>query len=601
MLNRRYLTWAAVLSAGLCLASCANRDKAAQGRGQPLASPDASVDLGAAGCSAACVAQARHLCAYIAAQKRCVECTTDQHCRKNPAALGDRCDVTQQICRCSSDKDCAGKLHGGRCLAREVSATPLCGCSGDADCAGSARCVGSLFSAAVCAAPCKADADCTSAARPRCDSSSGRCVACISDDQCGGVYAPRCSKALGRCVACTEDAHCSLSAAKPRCDTANGRCAQCATDAHCAGGLGGGDRCLRPSLGGARCGCAGDADCKGNSQGPRCHLASGRCACVADADCKTSGVSSCAPPFIDAPHARCQRPCKVKADCGRGLVCNKATGRCGQCQQQADCASSSAHHCQLASMRCVACKADADCGGQTPLCDSTSGRCVACKTSAQCAASAHGLVCAGGACTCAADKDCAGSAAQGGRCVTFGGLKRCGCAADKDCATSAAGPSCYTTVNKCTCKASGDCKKAPQTSCQAPYPAAVYKVCVRPCKADQDCPAGNTPRCKTSSGACVSCTTSAHCASRPWARVCAGHKSRCVECLKDADCTPQTLGSKCSSELCGCAADAQCSANLHGKVCHASYKVCSCAVDADCPAGKKCGKSTLGNQVKLCR
>ena len=54
---------------------------------------------------------------------------------------------------------------------------------------------------------CGADADCSRAARPVCDTSSGRCVACTSDVQCSSPT-PRCDLAAHSCVRCLSSADC---------------------------------------------------------------------------------------------------------------------------------------------------------------------------------------------------------------------------------------------------------------------------------------------------------------------------------------------------------------------------------------------------------
>ena len=419
---------------------------------------------------------------------------------------------------------------------------------------------------------------------------------CQADAHCGGKYTPFCAK--GRCGQCAKDAHCTLSG-KTRCD--DGTCAGCAGDAHCADGKSGGSRCLQRSLEPRRCSCQVDADCKISSHGPRCHQATARCGCLADTDCKATGLGVCAPPFLGATYRLCGKGCAVKADCGQGLVCHKSSGRCGQCNVDADCASSAFSRCDTAKMRCVACLADSHCSGESPLCDGATGRCVACKTAAQCKGSALGPVCAAGGCTCSADKDCAATGSKGARCVSHGGLTRCGCLADTDCAASPAGPTCYTTVRKCSCKVQADCKTAPFTKCQPAYPNATYMVCASPCVADKDCPDAHNGHCDATSGRCFPCTKNAHCAGQTWAKICSLNSHRCVECVTNTDCTALTLGSTCKYSICGCVADTDCSASVHGKLCDKYYKVCSCAADKDCAAGKKCDKTTLGTKIKLCK
>ena len=548
------------------------------------------------GCHAGCYAQSPRMCAHDTTNKRCMECATDAHCAGNPDALGATCDKTHGLCVCKTSADCSSKSAGGSCLTDLP--TDSCGCQSDTDCTAPSRCVGQLFGARVCRAPCTADSQCTAPSAPRCDSASGRCVACTSDTHCPGPYAPRCSTSLGRCVACTQDSQCT-QAGKTRCDASSGQCAECAADADCPGSAGQGNRCVLSTLGVRQCRCGGDADCAGNPLGSTCDLSTGRCSCAADKDCKAP-TSLCAPPFMDATYMQCRKACAAKADCGLGLNCLKPSGRCGECQTDAACSSTAYKVCDVSRFKCVACKVDKDCSGQTPLCDTMSGACVACKTDAQCAASDGGGRCVAGSCACATDQDCASKGAWGPKCVSYGGGKRCGCAADADCSSNANGPTCYATVGKCSCTNKSQCA-APTDQCLLAYPGSKYKHCRAACKSDAECLAPRATRCDTTSGGCVECVTSAHCAALTWEKVCNNSNNKCVECTKDADCTTSTLGKKCKNALCGCASDADCVGNNNGFICDTTYRACNCNKDADCPSGKKCQPSALGSKIYLCK
>jgi len=568
-------------------------------RARQLGADSGIADAGAkapAVCNAACFARSPQLCAKDTSTKLCVECTADTHCTGSPFALGSTCDKTHKLCLCKTSADCAGKRTGTRCI--QDLPTAMCGCQTDGDCAAPARCVGKLNGARVCKAPCTADKACTDPLAPRCDKASGRCVACTADAHCPGPFAPRCSSTLGRCVACTQHTQCT-SAGKKRCDASTGSCAECAADADCPGSSGDGNRCVRSTLGILQCRCKSDSDCAGNANGPTCDLTTGRCSCAGDKDCKAP-ASMCVQPFIDATYKQCSKKCALKADCGLGLNCLKPSGRCGECQTDAACASTAYKLCDAGRFKCVACKADKDCSGKTPLCDTTRGACVACKTDAQCAGSDTGGRCVAGACSCATDQDCVSKNSWGSKCVTYGGLKRCGCAASADCAGNTNGPTCFTTVSKCSCTDKSQCK-APKNRCNLAYPGSKYKACRAPCKSDADCLAPMAGRCDKTTGGCVECVTSAHCANKPWEKVCHGTRKRCVECVNSSHCTAATLGKTCKNSLCGCASHADCAGNSHGTRCDPTYKACNCDKDTDCPTGKKCKKSDLGSKIYLCK
>jgi len=551
-------------------------------------------------CNATCVASAKHLCAYDSKRKRCVECTADVHCAKNPAAFGSTCDTSLGICTCStsSGQSCAGKVPGTRCISTPYS--PLCGCSSGADCGPTRKCLGQAFGVKVCAAPCKVDKDCPEPSRPFCVPASGACVACRTAGDCHGPFTPRCDATLGRCVQCLTDGQCT-GAGKPRCDRKTGKCEQCTDDTQCPGATGEGAKCLLGGLGNKRCGCKTDQDCAGNKYGPTCDAATGLCSCAADTQCKAP-LLRCAPVFVGAARKRCTGTCSDNKQCGAGLRCLVTSGGvCGECNKDAHCAGSARPFCDAKQRRCVACKVDSDCTSKSaPLCDAKLGKCVACKTTADCKASADGAICAAGACTCAADSDCAGVGRWGAKCVSHGGIKRCGCAAASQCKGNVNGGACALPVGKCSCKADTECK-AGVAKCRSAYPGAKYKVCLDLCKKDSDCASKETPRCDTKTGHCVTCTADAHCAATPWEKRCDTTRRRCVECVTNAHCTSSTLGKNCKGGLCVCGTSADCAGNVHGPVCDKKYRSCTCTTDKECAAGKKCKQSKLGTKVKLCQ
>ncbi len=551
-------------------------------------------------CDKECLSEAPYLCRMDSTAKRCIECERDEDCAKNPGAMGDKCDTKYKVCTCGGDADCAGKLHGSKCL---PNITQMCGCSGDGDCREPDRCLGTLFGARVCARPCRSEADCNDPALPRCDVSNGMCVACFVDKDCTAAAAPYCNPTLGKCVACAQDSHCSAKAA-PVCDTARGVCGECAADADCAqAGMWGG-RCVLDSQSVRRCRCAADADCKDNLNGPTCNPSVNKCTCTKAADCTTSPSTICALPYLNASYMGCQQPCQENNDCGQGLVCHKDSSTCVECKRDADCLSTTHDICHDSLLRCVACRTDADCDADNPRCDPASGKCGACRTDAHCAASPDGAHCDGGQCTCRDDKDCSGSSYPwGSRCITdlMIASKRCGCKNPGDCAGNPNGPTCFTGMSKCSCAKAADCTVSPYENCWNAYPGAEYKYCQKSCTSDADCGGTVSPRCNTTSGKCVECTEASQCAGNVWAKLCNTGSNKCVECVTAKDCTAQSLGAICipTSGLCQCTKDADCAANTHGHLCHKTYFACYCEAATDCAAGQTCEKDNLG--IKLCK
>lgn len=552
-----------------------------------------------AACELACYTKAPYLCVTDSFTKKCVECTKDEHCAQNPGALGNTCDTQYKICKCKKDGDCSGKTHGAKCVA---SLSLICGCTTDGDCSPPRLCLGALFGARVCAVPCAADTDCKSAETPRCDTKTGKCVACSKDTDCTSTTKPYCSNTLGTCVACDEDAHCA-GTATPICDTTRGVCAECKDDSGCTSGKGWGNKCITNSQGLKQCRCAASGDCASNVNGPTCSTKEGKCSCASAADCKSIPTNtSCSLPYLDAAYKHCRKPCAVNTDCGVGLKCHKTTFDCVECLSSKDCTSSLYNICDTTLSRCVACLKDTDCSGTaSPYCDAAAGKCVVCKTNTDCAKSPDGALCDKGACTCKVDQDCKTTYPWGAKCLSISttNSKRCGCSSHNDCASNPNGPRCYTLHNKCSCATATECTVTPYKNCENPYPNAKYKHCQKPCASDLDCAAHTHKRCHKTSGKCVACTDSSHCATQEWAKLCNLAKYNCVECIKTTDCAATSLGNKCANNLCVCTADTDCASNLNGHLCNLISNACHCLKDTDCPTGKTCAASNLG--VKLCK
>lgn len=522
-------------------------------------------------CESRCLTQAMHLCLGdpADAQKSCVECLEDSHCLGNPGALGPRCDKEKKFCICATDGDCTKNLRGRRCNTTER----MCTCLGDSDCGPAFPLCAGLGLARTCTRPCTGNSSCTSAAAPRCDRSSGKCVACLTGEDCEAQ--PNGAKCqAGSCV--------------------------CAGDSDCKGTYPWGRTCGTTVSGGKRCGCVANTDCANNAHGPTCDMTSRRCSCAADSDCAAAAYPRCYSAYRGAGYSHCQAACKDNQQCARELglaFCSK--GKCTDCLKDTDCAAATPW-CDAGKGRCVGCRVDADCKAGAPYCDLKRGVCKACKADGDCSAAPGGGRClASGACGCAAASQCSGTYRWGAQCDVS--LARCACAADTDCKAVATGPTCDTTLKKCTCKADTECATSPYSLCGAPYIKAGYRHCLAPCTGDTQCQArAGLSRCDTASGHCRPCLANSECAAKAFAQTCDSALG-CVECSTSVACTAASLGPTCATDTgsCYCGKDADCAANGNGLRCDVSLKVCACTKDSECPTGKTCGGTYL--TVKLCK
>jgi hypothetical protein len=145
-------------------------------------------------------------------------CESDQDCPLK--AL--HCDKSSGACyACVSDADCSTDAGGPICdMGQHICIQ--CGTSGD--CPADARCLGQ-----TCVQTCNTSADCATAG-VQCD--DGFCARCDDDQECSGST-PYCA-ANHQCAGCTSNGQCP--AAAPRCNSTIGRCVACLTSSDCQGG-----------------------------------------------------------------------------------------------------------------------------------------------------------------------------------------------------------------------------------------------------------------------------------------------------------------------------------------------------------------------------
>ena len=406
----------------LALAACADDNPGPTTDGPVIA--DSAVDFGVAPdllltlpCEKTCTSSAPYLCVTAANTGTCVECEADGHCLGNKGALGTLC--VNRLCTCKDSADCAHKLFGKVC---QGAAPTSCGCEKDTDCPSPRLCMGDLYGTAICVPPCKKDGDCAVKTRPYCNTTTGRCGACLVDSHCAksssGKY---CHPTLNRCVRCKRNAHCTSSTA-PLCDLKKGSCVACLTSNHCAAHQNGstcsegactckdnkacagpnpfGDACSTSSK---RCACTANSQCAKNANGPTCNTKVKKCTCQKDSECKTAPYTRCLAPYKGASYKMCALRCQKNTDCVSVFapVCNTKTGGCFPCQKSADCSS------ETFATRC-----------------SSSGRCVECTKDAECTATTLGKTCSSGTCLCQKDADCA-DRASGKLCLP--NHRVCGC------------------------------------------------------------------------------------------------------------------------------------------------------------------------------
>jgi len=178
-----------------------------------------------------------------------------------------------------------------------------------------------------------------------------------------------------------------------------------------------------------------------------------------------------------------------------------------------------------------------------------------------------------GAGTCPTDQYCATTSSTTMRCLT-------GCESGTQCSN---GKLCNDS-NTC----SQDCDDSmAATACQDGV--CLNGSCVIGCTMDSDCGLGSGTFCQpqvTGGSKCVrGCKESTNC---PTSQTCDASKTRCVECVSDADCA----GNKCLTDinLCiECLDDAGCGLNS-GYYCDTGSGTCiqGCRFDISCPLGQTC-------------
>lgn len=293
----------------------------------------------------------------------CGECTFHSDC--GPGL--PRCNENTARCvGCLNDRDClaAGKAAGQVCDPATLTCVDGCRLRKDtepSDCAQGERCDGATVESLGRCIECKPATeafDCVSRpGKPRCHTTSARCVECVEDPDCGGNK--QCDQNRNICVECTTNEGCLPG------NVCNQQSYTCQPG--CVGGLGG------PN-------CPADTVCD-PSQG-----AAGVCvACLEDSHCPRANVcvdkqcvpgcksdARCADPTGGAVRTRCDpgaQPygacveCLSNLHCGEGKVCDSVKKMC-RCKKLGEtCAAS-----EQCGFRDFGPDDTVDCSAARPLC-----------------------------------------------------------------------------------------------------------------------------------------------------------------------------------------------------------------------------------------
>ena len=128
---------------------------------------------------------------------QCVACVSDGNCG---SADRPRCDVALHVCvECGATQDCAA---GWLCEPNTRTCVEACTSSGS--CRDAAPTCDTTRG--ICAS-CSGNASCDGNAKPYCDPSTDRCVACVTDQNCRFADL-HCDRTTGRCVGCLSSSDC---------------------------------------------------------------------------------------------------------------------------------------------------------------------------------------------------------------------------------------------------------------------------------------------------------------------------------------------------------------------------------------------------------
>ena len=263
-------------------------------------------------------------------------------------------------------------------------------------------------------------------------------------------------------------------------------------------------------------------------------------------------------------------PCEPSDCSGTEPVCNKETGACEKCSNNAQC---SPDYC-AGNGSCGECSSNEHCTNEfKPICDTYEGICKPCATDGDC----EPKYCAGnGTCgDCSAHPHCPNTKPK---CDSELGV----------CKACPTGTYWHTSLQKCTectqnthctndlmpiCNTgTGVCEPCSNNAQCSPDYCAGNGSC-GDCSAHEHCPS-NKPKCDTQKGICEACPSSAP--------VWNASQGKCITCAASNSATPHWNGTKCVS----CLDNSHCNGNT--PVCNASNTCEACPSATPYWNGTKC-------------
>ena len=338
---------------------------------------------------------------------RCAKCTSNNECasRAGGGTGGGVCDTTSGKCvACVQSSECTADPTKPVCMANKCVA-----CTANGQC--SSRGDGSVTTGV-------------------CDTTTGRCVACVKSSECTADPAkPVC--AANQCAACkSAESECRIkNSGAPVCDQSSGKCVGCLNNNHCSGstdgGVDGGDD-------------GEDAGADGGVVAGFCYLATNQCVeCLAHGDCKDPSRPICSSLHTCVGCGAQNLPASVCAAKNPALpACKTDTGTCVECTGDGNCAGDAGLRvCNTGTNKCVECTSNAHCPANTSTSFCVNNSCKGCQTAGT------------GACTSSAKPLCATYGSYVGQCVE--------CIGNTDCKVGT-NPVCDT--NQCrACARDSDC------------------------------------------------------------------------------------------------------------------------------------------------
>ena len=164
---------------------------------------------------------------------------------------------------------------------------------------------------------CTSDKDC-SAQKKVCDPLKKQCVDCLLDRDCNSSEHCKAYKCVAY-TSCKNSKDCTSVKGKPICSQKLGECVACDADTDCSAN----QNCINHT-------CVTYTPCKNSKDCSNqvCDPAKGRCV-----DCLTASDGKS---YQECVASKCKTfyPCKSDKDCtGKGMLCDKAAGRCKVCLQ----------------------------------------------------------------------------------------------------------------------------------------------------------------------------------------------------------------------------------------------------------------------------